>query len=226
MLWVAGSVVLKTVVGLAIALLLDRGMRGRGVYRALSIIPWGLPWAIAAMMWGWTLNTEYGIVNSLLQRLELVGAPIGFLSRPTLAFLSLLVVDAWIGIPFMVVILEAGLKAIPRQLYESARVDGANVFQLFGHITLPQLKRVLITATLLSTVWTFNSFDPIWVLTQGGPLQYTETLPIAIYNSGFRMIGGGDLGLAAAMTVGQVLVVTVIALFYIRALKEGSRGGA
>ena len=222
LVWVAGSLVVKIAVGLALALLLNRGMRGRSVYRALSIMPWGIPWAIAAMMWGWALNTQYGIVNAVLRRLDLVAEPVAFLSNPILAFVSLIVVDAWIGIPFMVVMLEAGLKAIPGQLYESARVDGANGVQLFARITLPLLKRVLLTAALLSTVWTFNSFDPIWVLTQGGPLQTTETLPIAIYNAGFRMIAGGDLGIAAAMTVGQVLVVTVIAVFYIRALKEGT----
>ncbi len=218
--WVFGSVLLKTVLGTAIALLLDQGLRGRNVYRGLSIIPWGIPWTIAAMMWGWTFHTQYGFVNAILMKLHFISEPISFLSTTTLAFPSLIVVDAWIGLPFMVVMLEAGLKAVPHQLYESARVDGANGFQRLFYITLPQLKRVLITATLLSTVWTFNSFDPIWVLTQGGPLHTTETLPIAIYNAGFRMIGGGDLGQAAAMTIGQVILVSIIAFFYMRLFKK------
>jgi multiple sugar transport system permease protein len=219
-LWVFGSVALKTVLGTAIAILLDQGLRGRNVYRGLSIIPWGIPWTIAAMMWGWTFHTQYGFINAILSRLGFISDPIAFLSTPAFAFPSLIVVDAWIGLPFMVVMLEAGLKAVPNQLYESARVDGANGFQRLFYVTLPQLKRVLITATLLSTVWTFNSFDPIWVLTQGGPLHATETLPIAIYNAGFRMIGGGDLGQAAAMTIGQVILVSIIAFFYMRLFKR------
>lgn len=222
-LWVAGSVFLKVLIGLVLALLLNTGLRGRSFYRALSIIPWGIPWAIAAMMWGWTLNSQYGFINAILMQTGFLEGPFSFLTRPGVAFGSLMVVDAWIGIPFMVIILEAGLKSIPKQLYESAWVDGAGSVAQFFHITLPMLKKVLVTGTLLSTVWTFNSFDPIWILTGGGPLRTTETLPIAIYNTGFRMVAGGNLGLAAAMTVGQVILVSFIAVFYIRALKEDWR---
>lgn len=220
MVWVVASVFLKTVVGLAAALVFNHDFPGRGIYRGLSIIPWGIPWAISAMMWGWTFNTQYGFINAILKRLGLIEQSIGFLSQPTVSFASLVVVDAWIGIPFMIIMLEAGLKGIPKQLYEAASIDGANPLQSFLHVTLPQLKGVLTTATLLSTVWTFNSFDPIWILTQGGPLNSTTTLPIAIYQSGFRMIGGGDLGSAAAMTIGQVIVVSIIAYFYLQALKK------
>lgn len=219
LIWVIASVGLKTILGMAGALLFNRDFPGRGLYRGLSIIPWGIPWAISAMMWGWTYNTQYGLINNLLQRLHLISEPIGFLGNPSLAFPSLVIVDVWIGLPFMIIVIEAGLKGIPQQLYESAKVDGATPWQCFLHITLPQMKGVLTTATLLSTVWTFNSFDPIWVLTQGGPLDATETLPIAIYKSGFRMIGGGDLGQAAAMTIAQLIVVSVIAFFYLRALR-------
>lgn len=224
LIWVSGSVALKTFFGMFGALLFNRDFPGRNVYRGLSIIPWGIPWAVSAMMWGWTYNTQYGFINALLKNLGLISESIGFLSDPTLAFISLMVVDAWIGIPFMIIMLEAGLKGIPTQLYEAAEIDGANPLQSFIYVTLPQIKGVLTTAVLLSTVWTFNSFDPIWILTQGGPVNSTTTLPIAIYKSGFQMIGGGDLGQAAAMTIAQVIVVSFIAYFYLRALKK--QGGA
>lgn len=220
LVWVAGSVALKTVMGMLGALLFNRDFPGRNIYRGLSIIPWGIPWAVSAMMWGWTFNTQYGFINAILRRIGLISESIGFLSSPNLAFVSLVIVDAWIGIPFMIIMLEAGLKGIPTQLYEVAEIDGANPWQSFFYVTLPQIKGVLTTATLLSTVWTFNSFDPIWILTQGGPINATTTLPIAIYQSGFQMIGGGDLGQAAAMTIAQVIVVSVIAFFYLRALRS------
>jgi multiple sugar transport system permease protein len=120
----------------------------------------------------------------------------------------------------MVIMFISGLQNIPEALYEAARLDGAGAFKSFFKITLPVMKPVTMTVSLLSMVWTFNSFDVIWVLTQGGPARATVTLPIAIYNTSFRMLRLGGIGKASAMTIVQVLVVTVISVFYIKALRE------
>ncbi len=221
-LWVALSVIIKVFVGILAAVLLDSPfLAGKKVYRSLLIIPWAIPWAMAAMMWAWTLNSQFGIVNSFLLQTGLVSSPVSFLSTPESAFATTLVIDAWAGMPFMVIMFISGLQSIPSSLYEAARLDGAGSVKQFFKITMPIMKPVTMTVSLLSMVWTFNSFDIIWVLTQGGPIRATETLPIAIYNTSFRMLKFGGIGKASAMTIFQVLIVTFIAVFYIKTMKEG-----
>ncbi len=222
-LWVAGSVGLKVVLGVLGATLLNsRYLIGKKVYRTLVIIPWAIPWAMASMMWAWTLNSQFGVLNSILLKLGLTSSPVTFLARPTSAFLTTIVVDAWMGLPFMIIMILSGLQSIPETIYEAATIDGAGDIKKFFHITLPMLKPVLLTVTLLSTVWTFNSFDIIWILTRGGPMKATETLPIAIYNISFLMTRFGGIGKAAAMTIFQVGIVTIISVFYIRTLRRES----
>lgn len=222
LIWVAGSVLLKVIIGMAGALLLNsKFLAGRKVYRALVIVPWAIPWAMSSMMWAWTLNSQFGVVNSIMMKLNLIEKPITFLSDPTMAFVTTMVVDAWVGLPFMIIMFLSGLQSIPDTLYEAAIIDGANEISSFFKITLPLMKPVILTVSLLSLVWTFNSFDIIWILTRGGPLRATETLPIAIYNTSFRLIRFGGIGKASAMTVVQVLIVTLISIFYIRTLEKG-----
>lgn len=220
-LWVTGSVLLKVILGLSGALLLNNKLlKGKGIYRTLVIIPWAIPWAAGAMMWGWTLNSRFGVLNSLLMSLRLTDGPIAFLARPTGAFLGTMLVDVWAGLPFMVIMLLSGLQAIPETIYEAAEIDGAGAFTRISRITLPLLKPVLLTVTLLSSIWTFNSFDVIWILTRGGPISATETLPVAIYQISFLYLRLGGLGRASAMTIAQVLIVTIISAFYIRSLRR------
>jgi len=217
--WVGLSLLLKVSLGTMGAVLLHQPLAGRQVYRTLAVLPWGLPWAIAAMTWAWTMNTQFGLVNGMLMRLGLIEKPVAFLGAPLPAFLSTAVADAWIGLPFMVVMILAGLQSVPEDLLDAALVDGASPLVRFFRVTLPLIRPVVLTTALLSTVWTFNSFDPIWVMTRGGPVSATETLPIAIYNVGFRLLRFGGLGKASAMTMVQVLLVTGITLGYLRALR-------
>lgn len=221
--WLIGSVSLKVVFGLLGALLLNSEfLRGKNVYRALVIVPWAIPWALAAMMWKWTLNGQFGIVNSLLFSLHIINTPISFLSTPISAFITTFITDAWAGLPFMIIMILSGLQSIPEELYEAATLDGANDFKKLYKITLPSLKTVLLTVSLLSVVWTFNSFDFIWVLTGGGPVNSTTTLPIAIYNVSFGDVGiSGGIGKASAMTIVQVIIVSIISVFYVKTLGSG-----
>jgi len=219
-IWVGGSVAIKVFLGLGGSLLLNSEfLLGKKVYRTLLIIPWSIPWAMSAMIWYWTLNGQFGLINSLLVRLHIISEPISFLSYPTSAFISTFVVDAWIGLPFMVIMLLSALQTIPKHLYEAATIDGAGDFVKFTKITLPMIKPVLLTTSLLSIVWTFNSFAPIWILTRGGPVTFTTTLPIAIYNTSFRYLVFGGVGKASAMTIFQVLLVTSLSLLYIKTLR-------
>jgi len=224
LLWVACSVILKVILGLLAALLFDSPyLIGKKVYRSLIIIPWAIPWAMAAMMWAWTLNPEFGIFNSILLRLGVISSPTSFLASPSAAFITTFVIDAWAGLPFMIIMFLSGLQSIPGSLYEAARLDGASEIRQLFKITIPMIKPVMLTVSLLSMVWTFNSFDIIWVLTQGGPLRATETLPIAIYNTSFRMMRFGGIGKASAMTIAQVLLITLISIFYIKTMRESDK---
>lgn len=221
LLWVLISVGLKVIFGILGACLLNsRFLHGKSVYRTLVIVPWAIPWAMGAMMWTWTLNSQFGVVNSFLMRTGLVNTPVSFLSTPRLAFLTTAIVDMWAGLPFMIIMILAGLQTIPDSLYEAATIDGANTLQQFFRITLPMIKSVILTVSLLSTVWTFNSFDIIWIMTRGGPINATETLPVAIYKTAFLMIRFGGIGKAAAMTIAQVTLVTLISMFYIKTLRQ------
>jgi multiple sugar transport system permease protein len=221
LLWVACSVLIKVIIGLLAAVLLNSEyLYGKKIYRSLLIIPWAIPWAMAAMMWSWTLNGQFGIINSILLNLHIIEQPVSFLSTNASAFITTFIVDAWVGLPFMVIMLISGLQSIPDSLYEAADLDGAGDIRKFFRITVPMIKPVLLTVSLLSMVWTFNSFDIIWVLTQGGPARATETLPIAIYNTSFRMMRLGGIGKASAMTIMQVMVVTIISVFYIKTMQE------
>ncbi|HEY9348324.1 MAG TPA: sugar ABC transporter permease, partial [Inquilinus sp.] len=144
--------------------------------------------------------------------------PISFLGQETTAFIATVVVDAWLGIPFMVVTLMAGLQRIPDDTIEAARIDGAGPVQIFRRITLPLLRPVLMTCVLLSTVWTFNSFQVIWPLTKGGPAGATATLPIQIYETAF---GNFDFGTSSAMAVVIFVILMTVSLLYWRVLKGG-----
>ncbi len=220
-IWVFFSVAIKVVLGFLAAMVLEsKYLIGKRIYRSLLIIPWAIPWAMAAMMWAWTLNGQFGIINSLLLHLHIINNPHPFLSTPLSAFITTFIVDAWVGLPFMVIMFISGLQSIPESLYEAATLDGAGRTRQVISITIPLMKPVLLTVSLLSMVWTFNSFDIIWVLTQGGPLRATETLPIAIYNTSFRMLRFGGIGKASAMTLIQVALITFISIFYIKTMRK------
>ncbi len=211
--WTVGSVALQLLCGLGVALLLHRKFRGRGLLRALVLIPWVLPIVSTANIWVWLYNDVYGIINTSLLAMGLRETPIPWLSSPDLSMLSSILVKTWREFPFAALLLMAGLEAIPRELYEAAKLDGANAWQQFVHVTLPGLRLVLLVILLLQTIWTFNDVSTVYLLTKGGPGSSTEILPILIYNTSFI---GGDLSLGAAGAVLMFLIVAVLVSAYLR----------
>jgi len=229
-IWVLVSVSLKVIIGLGGALILNEEFLGRSLVRTLTVMPWAIPWAMAAMMWAWVFNNQYGILDSILIHIDkLTGIfsrlgiklPLSFIGLPLPAFVSCIIADVWAGIPFMTMVFLAGLQAVPKELYDAAVVDGASMIQRFRHVTLPQIKPIIVAASLFSMVWTFNSFDFIWVLTQGGPLHATETIPIAVYNVAFRWLRAGGLGKGSAISVMQIVVVSIMIIFYLKIITKG-----
>jgi multiple sugar transport system permease protein len=211
--WTVGSVLLQAVVGLAVALLLHQPFHGRGLVRALVLLPWVLPIVSTANIWLWLFNATYGFFNTALIRAGAIDRPILWLASPDLALLSAIVVKTWREFPFAALVLLAGLQAIPDDLYEASKVDGASAWQRFRSITLPGLRLVLLVVMLLQTIWTFNDFSTVYLLTRGGPGDSTEILPISVFQRAFV---GGDLSGGAAGAVLMFLAVCVLIAGYLR----------
>jgi len=216
--WVVAGVVGKTVLGLLIAVHLKGDIRGRKFFRTAFLIPWGIPYAISAVVFRWIEHPQFGYLNAILLKLGVIEQGIGILGNPSIAWLGVVVADIWIGTPFMAIIFLAGLQSIPQELYEAAAIDGAEKWHQFRYITLPQLKSVVLIATLLSTIWTFVSFDVIWTMTGGGPISSTATLVIHIYEVGLQ---NGNLGRGAAYSVIGFLFLLVFAIIYLRIYTRG-----
>lgn len=214
LIWTFVNVFFHAVIGLSLALLLNRHIRGRVAYRMLLLIPWAVPSFISAFAWRWMFNGEYGFLNITLQKLGLTGIP--WLSDPFWAMTAVIITNVWLGFPFMMVTFLGGLQSIPRDLYEAAYVDGASRIQQFFFITLPQLKSTIFTATLLGVIWTFNLFAVIYLITEGGPFNSTEILVTYAYDKAFSAWRLGE-----ATTYGVIILSLLIAFssFYSKVMK-------
>jgi len=218
LLWTIIGVLSKTVVGMIIALCLNVEFRGRKFARMLFIIPWASSVPISAMLWKWVLDHEFGLLNHTLTYLGITQNPPVWLGTPIWSFVSVMWVDIWIGIPFMALVFLAGMQSVPKDLYESAEVDGVNSVGKFFYITLPSIKQIIFIATLLSSLWTFNDFNTIYILTRGGPAGATDILITAIYKNGFEWLHFSD---AAVMAVVTFIILMVLSIVYARVYFKG-----
>ena len=196
------------VFGLLVSLALNKPMRGRGVFRAIVIIPWVVPQVFAASMWSWVVNPQFGFLNQLLMGLHIISEPISFLSQHT-ALITVIVVRIWQGTPFMIISLLAALQSIPDDIEEAAALDGANPFQKFFYITLPYIRPVLVTSTMIITAWTVQIFDTVYIMTGGGPLRSTQLVALEIYQKAFQE---SDLGTASAIALVTLLLIGLLCL--------------
>ncbi len=203
------AVTLEVLLALPLALLLNAAFPARGLFRASVLIPWAIPTVVSARLWAWLFNPDFGLVNRLL------GAGLNWLGSPGLALHAAIVVDVWKTTPFVALLLLAGLQTIPPDLYKAARVDGASPWRSFRSITLPLLKPALLLALLFRTLDAFRVFDAIYVLTEGGPGNATETLSIYAYKVLMR---SGDFGYGSTLAVVTFLCVGAISLVYLRLL--------
>ncbi|MDK2897637.1 MAG: multiple sugar transport system permease protein [Candidatus Atribacteria bacterium] len=205
----------KMIIGMILALILNKQFWGRGVVRGLFILPWIIPMVSAATTWRW-MFAEDGVVNFLLQRLNIISQPIIFLGDKQWALAAVLVVGIWKGYPLFMTMILAGLQNIPGELYEAAEVDGANGLQKFFYITIPSLRYVLITAIILSVIWTFNAFNVVWLMTKGGPSNSTHILNTLAYEYGFV---GMRYDYAAALAVMTLAILAVFLYFFAKLQK-------
>ena len=206
------SVSLELLLGLLIALLLNRPFRFRGGIRAVVLIPWAIPTVVSAKMWEWIYNTDFGILNYL------IGSKINWLGSPLWAMNAAVFMDVWKTTPFVAILLMAGLQVIPQDLYQAARVDGAGSWFIFRRITLPLLKPVILVVLIFRTLDAFRVFDAVYVLTGGGPANTTETLSIYAYKVLFQTL---QFGYGSTLSMVVFLCTGGISVFYIRLLSRG-----
>lgn len=205
------AIISQVMLGVSIALVLNRQFVGQTIVRALSIVPYFLPTVVACLIAQWMLDPNYGLIKSVLASFG--SSMFDWGANSATAKGTVVLVSVWIWTPFVVTCVLAGLQTIPAQLYEAARVDGAGALKQFWHITLPGLRSVLIVVILLRGIFMFNKFDVIWLLTKGGPLNQTETLPILTYRRAFLEF---DLGGGAAVATISFLLLASIILIYLR----------
>lgn len=214
------TVLLSYCFGLMIAMLMNMKIRYRGVFRALLLIPWIIPSVVAGASWQWALNDQTGIINQILMGLHLTSRPILFLADPLIAKMTAIMVSAWKNYPYMALSLLAGLQNVPEDIKEAARIDGANIYQVFSKVTLPQIRPITMVCTTLTCIWTFNNFDNIYLLTMGGPDGSTQVVSILSYYSAFWRM---NMGYASAISTVMLLFMMVLAVFYIKLMLRNDK---
>lgn len=207
------SVAFELVLGLAIALLINRAFKGRGIIRATVLIPWAIPTAVAAMMWGFLYDGQSGIIAHYLEAFNLIPGSSWLLTTSDGGMFSIILADVWKTTPYMALLLLAGLQTIPQSLYEASSVDGANRFQQFWSITLPLLKSSILVALLFRTLDAFRVFDLIYVLTGGGPANATESISVYAYKTLFAQQNFGE---GSVLSVIVFISVAIISLLYVK----------
>lgn len=203
------TITLQVVLGIGFAMLLDAGIVGRPLIRGIAVLPYLLPTVVVALTFQWMLDSTVGVFTAGVRLFGYSYIPWG--ESPAAAMTAVVLISVWIWTPFVTLAFLAGLQSVPNQLYEAAKVDGANEWQRFWHITLPQLRPVLTVILLLRAIWMFNKFDIIWLTTRGGPMQATEHLPILAYRYAFEMY---EVGTGAAVSAIAFVILSVFILIY------------
>lgn len=211
--FVAASVALHVVLGLSMALVLNRPLWGRTGFRVLALLPWVVPDVVAGIIWKWILNPLYGVLNDALIRLGLIANPLEWLTDPRFVMPSVILANVWRGFPFVMIIFLAGLQSIPYELYEAATIDGAGTVQRFRHVTVPGLRRVFIVALALDTIWETRRFGLIQAMTGGGPGTLTEVLSTQVFKQYFQFF---KFEYASAMAIAMTALLLLVSIPYVR----------
>ncbi|CAM3772314.1 MULTISPECIES: carbohydrate ABC transporter permease [Paenibacillus] len=195
------AVILKAVFGMIMALVLNENIVARNFFRVMLFLPWTIPTIVSVFTWQWIYSDVGGVLNALLLKTGLIDSPVGWLATPDLAMFSVILVNVWRGIPFMGIAILAGLQTVSKEMYEAAMLDGAGAIKRFFYMTLPSVKEVTILSSVITTIWTLNDFEIIWLLTRGGPDNGTQVLSTLSYTVGFLN-----------MSLGKAIAISVITL--------------
>lgn len=219
--YVLVSVAGQFLLGLTLAVALKKQFRGRGLYQSIVFLPWAFSGFVVGLIFRWSFNGEYGVINNLLAKFGLIDHNIAWLGTPGFSLAVVIMAMIWMGIPFFAIMILAALQSIPTDVYEAADVDGCGSVRQFFQITLPYIKPTLITTVLLRTIWIFNSLDLVVIITDGGPANTSQTLPAYMYSKAF---GSYDFGFAAALGVILMIILGLYALIFLKATKYDKAG--
>ena len=208
------TVFFEFLLGMIIALVVNSSFKGRGVMRAVMLVPWAIPTVISAQMWKWMYDDVFGVINDALMRLHIISHPVAWISDPKTSLAAVSAVDIWKTTPFVALLLLAGLQVIPKELYEAAEVDGASKWQQFWRVTLPLLRPAILVALIFRTLDALRVFDIFYVFF--GNRADTQTMAIYDQNT---IVGTGDVGYGAAISVGIFLIISVFVVIYVTFIK-------
>lgn len=217
LIWVAFSLALQFVLGFILALLLEKPFFGRGIYSGLVFYTWALSGFAIGLTWAWLFNGQTGLINDLLMKINLIDSPIGFLSNPKFAMMSVIAANVWYGIPFFGIMLLAALQSVPKELHEAAVIDGASAVKRLFRVTIPYIKPTIVSTLLLRTMWIVNMPEIIYAMTNGGPVNKTNILATQMINKVFKEY---DYGQGSAI---GLIIMTILLLYSIFYLKIMSR---
>ncbi|MBE3037851.1 MAG: sugar ABC transporter permease [Chloroflexi bacterium] len=217
LIWTVGNMAIMLVLGMFAALSLNRELRGKTAIQVLLLIPWVVPFVVTGVMWTFLFQPRWGAVNDILLRLNLISERILWLEKPNTALMSVMIAYVWKVYPYVMLLLLAGMKSIPEEVYDAAEVDGANGLRRLLHITLPMLRSILSTIMLVVGIWTFNAFDLIYVMTGGGPIYSSETIAMRIYKLAFMDF---RFGLSSATSMIASVILILLCIIYPRLEKE------
>ncbi|MDR2071616.1 MAG: sugar ABC transporter permease [Treponema sp.] len=212
-IWVLISLAGQFILGFTLALLLRKPFRGRGVYTGFVFYTWALSGFAIGLVWSWLFNGQFGVINDILMRLGILKSPIGFLSNPRLAMMSVIIANVWYGIPFFAIMLLAALQSIPKELYESAEIDGASKAGQLFHVTIPYIQSTITSTVLLRFMWIMNFPDIIYGMTNGGPANATNILATEMI---IKITKSYDFGQGSAIGFIIITILFVFAFFYLR----------
>ena len=220
-IYVIVSVFGQFILGLILAVALKKQFKGRGLYQSIVFLPWAFSGFVVGLIYRWSFNGEYGVVNNILLKLGIIEENIAWLGTPGLSLAVVIIAMIWMGVPFFAIMILAALQSIPTDIYEAADVDGCGAVKQFFKITLPYIKPTLITTVLLRTIWIFNSLDLVVIITNGGPANSSQTLPAYMYSKAF---GSYDFGFAAALGVILMVILGIYALLFLKITKYDKAG--
>jgi len=221
--WAVGSTVLAFVIGFGAALVVHRSFWGRGFVRGLLLIPYVISYVAAAYVWRWLYHSDYGLISGVLYEFYVIDSNINFLDSTSLVMPSLILANVWKEFPFAMIMLLAGLQTVPQQLLNAARVDGANAWNRFWHVTVPYLRSVILITSILLFVGNLNSFVLVWIMTGGGPANASQIWITQVYTLAFQSL---QYGRASAYSVNLFIVMLGLGYFYVRALTRRPERGA
>ncbi|MSA03807.1 ABC transporter permease subunit [Lactonifactor sp. BIOML-A3] len=211
------SLTIQSVFGMLIALLLNQNFKGRRFVRGAILAPWAVPTLVNAVLWGWMLNANYGLINRLLMQWGRISEPVAWLGDAKIAMIMIVLADTWRMLPLTVLMFLSGLQSVSAVSLEAGKIDGANVFQRFFHIILPQMKPIILVVLIMRTTQTMKVFDIVYMLTNGGPANGTMVISFYTYYTTFKSL---NFGLGATLSIVIAGIIFLITLLYLRILKE------